>query len=191
MAMRYLAAAIISLSLPFFSAWASNPGEPLSVEDWQILDPSITIGLAAARNDSCANPGANNPLPETDPVVCGIGALWEYPRINRAQDRTGNSIDAAGMLWTWRSIITRTTQGNPLTCGATPQRDTQLVRCVAPDSCTVVAEVSVVLRAMIWMRRTSVPCGWTSQMESSTCDSEPNAEGALDSAPPTAAAKRW
>ena len=111
------------------SAWASDFGQPLSVEDWHLEDPSLTVQMWATRNTSCLG-DPDGSVHRTPEPPCSLGSVptpTEYGLLPM-----GNLTDPAGNIWTWRHIF-------EYTCVSAPYGRIQVLRCTGPGTCTVVA----------------------------------------------------
>jgi len=98
-----VAALAVALMLP---AVASEPGEPLALEDWELVDPTFAFGL-----------------------IVPPGECWEDPAL-RCNANTTFGIDAEGLHWALRKTPWSDQWGNPMLCGGSFQLHLlELVRC--------------------------------------------------------------
>lgn len=134
--LRVLAAVVFSIS----TALASEPAQPLTLDDWEVLDPSFSLHPWASAA-VCASAAALQ-VPENRPPFCSIGGLYEAPWWSTRVNSIGNSVDAEGNNWTARSQLARDAVGNPLMCLDTQRWRHEVLRCSTPDACTVIARVT-------------------------------------------------
>ncbi len=126
--LRFCLPLVLMLSL--FPALASELGEPLSVEDWEVLDPTLSITLWSPRVTGCTAG-----FDRFEPLACDFGIAGDG-------DGAATAVDAVGNTWRWRKDRTTDTGGNPLSCNVWPRFDIEIIRCDDAQQCSVVARLS-------------------------------------------------
>lgn len=109
-------AACLIVAFVCSGAFASQPGQPLSFEDWQVTDPTYSLELVVP------------------PMDCSAGPTLQCTA------NTAFGLDANGYFWTLRKFPWTDQWGNRQTCLSQPLNILQVVRCNAGYStCNVVA----------------------------------------------------
>ncbi len=121
---------LIVLIVVVSSALASELGEPLSVEDWEVLDPTLSISLWSPRVTGCSAG-----FDRFEPLACDFGIAGDG-------DGAATAVDAVGNTWRWRKDRTTDTGGNPLSCNGYHRFDIEIIRCDDAQQCSVVARLS-------------------------------------------------
>ena len=112
-------------------ALASEPGQPIDVDDWEIFEPSLHASTWLPRNSSCVGGSSVT----TKPPECHLGFFFRWDG-QGGDDNAGSAVDASGVQW----VLMR--EDLPVGCPVEPASFIwKLISCSPSATCTEAAQI--------------------------------------------------
>jgi len=91
-------AGVLLVAIACSCAFASEPGQPIDVNDWVVLDPTLQVQTWIARTGDC------RVTQTTNPPSCHLGVFMfaDTGSSDGNTDNIGSALDAAGNHWLLR-----------------------------------------------------------------------------------------